>query len=101
MLKVMPKSPSKVLFDAYDCDIALGITHDLNLNPIQSCETLRRQDLLRLPGCHLPVGDVNHFVEVRQERVDVVCNEQRCDATRMNHLVDKVQQVALAPHIKI
>ena len=47
-------------------------------------------------------GDkVPRLVEVRQERVDVMCDEQRRHTARMNHAVDKVQQVALAPHVEI
>src|SRR3989442_416751 len=90
-----------VFFEAYYRDVAVGVSQDLDLNPVQCRETLRRQDFGRLPGCHPAAGDVDHLVEMRQKRVDVVSYQQSRYSARPNHVVDKVQHVRLAPHVEI
>src|SRR5579862_8227906 len=90
-----------MLLDAYYSYVSMWVAKNFDLDSVQVREAFRGENLTGGPSGHFPIGEVNDLVQMRQQRIDVVGNQEGGHPVRADDLVDKVQQLSLAPDVEV
>src|SRR5208283_4717303 len=92
---------SQALFRARDYEMAPRVVEDLDRNVVERAERLRRDDLAGRTRGDLSVGDVDDFVQVMDQRVDVVGDQESGHVTGADQPCDQRHQFTAPLQVQV